>query len=399
MLVPTLVLLTTYQALATAGSAPTPPDCSLNGEKRGGVCVCDKPWSGPDCSTLNFKPVTFPQGYGMAPKLTSWGGNAIEDPQTGKYHIFVSAMTNNCTLQTWGKNSRIEHGIADTITGPYKFVDVAIPTWSHNSAPIALKDGTFAIVHIGTGVGPVDGGANCSNQPPPAPPVQTPCKGLASLPGWNCSAHVCAGDGHTDPGQCGPDLGEPQLDCKLDDDQGCAAAAAKVCAATKGCTAFGLSHIWEGGRAAKLFSSSKVLTNNPDWSVWSKVPQAESSVSAPAAGSTIHTATSLNGPWVPLMKNTLGSCNNPAPWVHKNGTIYCLCGNTVLRSENISGPWAHISSLSHSGGPAGSYEDPFLYTDERGWHLIYHVVSVYLYAEYYLIAVVARNNETIMLPL
>jgi hypothetical protein len=227
---------------------------------------------------MNFKPVTFPQGYGMAPKLTSWGGNAIQDPKTGKYHIYVSAMTNNCSLQTWGKNSRIEHGIADTITGPYKFVDVAIPTWSHNSAPIALKDGTFAIVHIGTGVGPVDGGANCSHG----------------------------------PGATNDLVPAPAL--------------------------------------------------------------AEASEPA-AAGSTIHTATSLNGPWVPLMKNTLGGCNNPAPWVHENGSIYCLCGGTVLRAESISGPWAHISSLSHSGGPAGNYEDPFLYTDERGWHLIYHVVS------------------------
>jgi hypothetical protein len=91
-------------------------------------------------------------------------------------------------------------------------------------------------------------------------------------------------------------------------------------------------------------------------------PAEASAPPAPAAagggGSTIHTATSLNGPWVPLMKNTLGGCNNPAPWVHQNGSIYCLCGNTVLRAESISGPWAHISSLAHSGGPAGNYEDP-----------------------------------------
>jgi hypothetical protein len=137
---------------ATFSVAVAAPECSLNGAKKGGVCACDKPWSGPECSTMNFKPVTFPQGYGMSPKLTSWGGNAIEDPKTGKFHMYVSRMTNNCTLQHWGKNSRIDHGIADKVTGPYKFVDVAIPTWSHNSAPIALKDGTFAIIHIGGGL-------------------------------------------------------------------------------------------------------------------------------------------------------------------------------------------------------------------------------------------------------
>ncbi len=41
-------------------------------------------------------------------------------------------------------------------------------------------------------------------------------------------------------------------------------------------------------------------------------------------GSTIHVATSLDGPWSPLA-NDLGGCNNPAPWVHPNGTIYIGC--------------------------------------------------------------------------
>jgi hypothetical protein len=76
--------------------------------------------------------------------ITTWGGGAIFDAATKKYHAFVSRMTNDCLLQTWGANSRIDHGVADSVTGPYAFVDVAIPTWSHNSAPIALHDGTFS---------------------------------------------------------------------------------------------------------------------------------------------------------------------------------------------------------------------------------------------------------------
>lgn len=211
----------------------------------------------------------------MEPKLTSWGGNALYDG--AEYHIFVSAMTNNCTLQHWGSNSRIEHGVSKTIVGPYVFKDVAIPTWSHNSAPIALHDGTFAIVHIGGGSGPADGGVNCSRvamQPVPE--------------AWRSSALGAAG-----------------------------------------------------------------------------------------TGSSIHVSNSLNGPWRPLQPNTLPSCNNPAPWVHpKNGTIYIFCGGTMLRAESISGPWVIVTHVSPSGrGPAGSYEDPFLYTTERGWHLIYHVYN------------------------
>ena len=398
---------------AGANQQPAVPDCSLNGEKNAaGVCVCDKPWSGPVCSTMNFKPVTFPQGYGMAPNLTSWGGNTIQDPATGKFHIFVSAMTNGCPLSTWGQNSRIEHGVADDVTGPYKMVDVAIPTWSHNSAPIALKDGTFANIHIGTGSGPANGGKNCTPGPPPPP---APCSPGSTLEGWKCEAHVCAGDGGVTPGNCGDDLGEPSLNCTKGDVVGCSEAAAKECLAHPQCTAFGLSNAWSGMQKAKLFASSRQLTTNRDWNVWTKTASAagpqertgvhaagstlwegsnaivdhgmvvgmmsdsssssSSSSSLAAAGSTIHIAKSLDGPWTPLSPNTLGGCNNPAPWVHRNGTIYCLCGNAVLRTNSISGPWEHISSLSHSGGPAGNYEDPFLYNDERGWHLLYHVYS------------------------
>lgn len=50
-----------------------------------------------------------------------WGGNAIKDQVTGKYHAYVSSMTNDCPLSHWGKNSRVDHAVADNITGPYVF--------------------------------------------------------------------------------------------------------------------------------------------------------------------------------------------------------------------------------------------------------------------------------------
>lgn len=249
------------------------------------------------------------------------------------------------------------------------------------------QDGTYAIFHIGTGTGPADGGKNCTPAPPgpPAPPPPAvPCTGVAPLPGWKCSAHVCAGDGQHAEGQCGADLGEPKLDCTAGDVAGCSAAAAKACLATPKCVAFAMSHIWPSGsggyQSAKLFSSAVATTPNKDWSVWTKAahPVYEPGVAvagAPwaggvgdaidhgvvfgqhegfaarvqAGGSTIHVAKSLDGPWEPLVSNHLGGCNNPAPWVHPNGTIYCLCGNTVLRTDDIAGNWTHISSLSHSG--------------------------------------------------
>lgn len=263
-------------ASAAAPPAPPPPcsaaiDCSLNGECQGGTCVCAAPWTGPQCERMRFKPVAFPQGYGMAPNLTSWGGNVLRGAD-GRYHLYVSAMANHCLLNTWGSNSRIEHAVSDDITGPYAFRDVAVDVWSHNSAPIALPDGTYAIVHIGSGAG---------GNPK------------------NCSA--------------APYLGPP---------------------------------------AAPLLSE---------------------------AGSSIHVARSLDGPWQPLQPNTLPGCNNPAPWVHPNGSLFILCGGSILRAENISGPWAHAADINidHSKGyVAGNYEDPFLYTDAQGrFHVLYHVYN------------------------
>ena len=149
---------------------PPRPPCSLNGDLVRGQCVCDPPWSGPDCETMNFKPLAMPTGYGMTPNKTTWGGNILHDvlftlwldPAPGprarcfptsrrprarlgvavffklysiagltgvpaircqpanpprpdarrqgqQYHLFASAMTNGCGLGQWSSNSRIEH--------------------------------------------------------------------------------------------------------------------------------------------------------------------------------------------------------------------------------------------------------------------------------------------------
>ena len=92
--------------------------------------------------------------------------------------------------------------------------------------------------------------------------------------------------------------------------------------------------------------------------------------------STIHQSKTLDGPWTPLLNNTLGGCNNPAPWVHSNGSIFIVCDETLRRAEDISGPWTTVSHFSHSGeGPKGNYEDPFLFITARGYHLLYHVYN------------------------
>jgi hypothetical protein len=114
---------------------------------------------------MRFKPVTFPQGYGMAPNLTAWGGGAIYDEKNKQYHSYVHVMNNGCPLRDTGTNSRIEHGIAANITGPYKFVDIAVSVDSRNSVPTQLLDGTYAIFHVGSGAKGPNAGKNCSDEP------------------------------------------------------------------------------------------------------------------------------------------------------------------------------------------------------------------------------------------
>ncbi len=55
-------------------------------------------WGGEQCNLLQFQPVAFPQGYGMTPNLTSWGGNIVPDPSGTSYHLFAAEMVNGCGL-------------------------------------------------------------------------------------------------------------------------------------------------------------------------------------------------------------------------------------------------------------------------------------------------------------
>jgi hypothetical protein len=106
-------------------------------------------------------------------------------------------------------------------------------------------------------------------------------------------------------------------------------------------------------------------------------------------GSTIHLADSVDGPWIPLQNHTLGDCNNPAPFVvfascEKAHIIYIVCsraGHSELkRAEDIRGPWETVSVITPMNTQAEHkddlkevhYEDPALYIDNRGFHVIYH---------------------------
>lgn len=96
-----------------------------------------------------------------------------------------------------------------------------------------------------------------------------------------------------------------------------------------------------------------------------------------AAGATVHVSPSLDGPWTPFPGTP--SCNNPAPLLHPNGTLFLVCDSRVLYSAPaLGGPWTIAAAAPFSNrsasSPTGTYEDAFLWLDKRGaWHALFHV--------------------------
>lgn len=151
------------------GTCTTDIDCSLNGKCTGGMCSCYPPWTDkPDCSRLSFLPTPVDRGYpnwASGQNETTWGGSIALDPTSGKYHMFVAEMMNDCPLSTWGQNSRCSHAVSDSAIGPYTFSDVSVTNWCHNPAIVlqTKPDGTqlWVLFHIGDGTG--GSTKNCSN--------------------------------------------------------------------------------------------------------------------------------------------------------------------------------------------------------------------------------------------
>jgi hypothetical protein len=188
------------------------------------------------------------------------------------------------------------------------FRDVAIPTFSHNPAPVVLPDGTYAIYHVGKGTGAPDGGMNCTNT------TADVGEGLGSQPRF---PHTIAGLG-------------------------------------MGIRA-GMGTSAEGSHGAGARTMPFPHFGHDERSSYG-----------------VHVARSLDGPWtaVPGVKG----CNNPAPWVHPNDTIYLWCGD-LLRADSVAGPYTKVGNQTVSGqGVVGHLEDPQIWTDKRGnWHCVFHV--------------------------
>jgi hypothetical protein len=133
-----------------AATCTTDAQCSLNGVCTSGTCACDTAWrSSPnssfDCSILNLlNPVrgagfhTIENGRNMS----SWGGSALRDENTGTYHMFASQMVNHCGIGCWTQNSHVVRATSTTADGAYERVaeggGEVFPVFSHE--PNAVRD-------------------------------------------------------------------------------------------------------------------------------------------------------------------------------------------------------------------------------------------------------------------
>lgn len=138
-----------------AGERSCPSDCSLAGAcGSDGTCVCDPPFTGLDCATLNLGPARSGRAL-FRQNASSWGGSpiALRHATSGvRYFMYVATMANGCGLNSWTCNSQCAVAVADTPEGPYELAPgpAAVPAFCHNPSAHVTPDGKIVIFHIGS---------------------------------------------------------------------------------------------------------------------------------------------------------------------------------------------------------------------------------------------------------
>ena len=98
----------------------------------------------------------------MNESLTSWGGNALPD-DNGTYHLFTSAMSSGrnhnsrgsdltpgpCGIGSWESDSLVIHAVASSPIGPFRLVDVALPSQHTNPQVVRAPDGEWLLYTLG----------------------------------------------------------------------------------------------------------------------------------------------------------------------------------------------------------------------------------------------------------
>jgi len=349
-------------------STTCPDSCSLLGEcmecGSNAQCYCDQGFSGANCGILDLMPASSDSGYRNA-TLSSWGGQVIK--AGSGYHMFASAMAENCSLTNFATNSMSIRATAAAPEGPFAFQEVVLPPFHHSTTVVpaggAMTGNSSDALMMFT-IGKGTDGRNLHH-----------CNGTEpqSLPA-NCTASVEA------------------LGCF----QGGGTACIKCNEATRHRIA--PDACWPSNCPShKCFSQFRTK-----WCEAKQVSQLEDNAAQGEIGPhdymSISTAASVKGPWKERVIFTTDptqpdawNCNksNPSPLVLPNGTIllmyrgvqcskdktcrtatYNSCERTgIAVAKDAFSPFidrqGDISSL------AGN-EDAFFWKSKRGYHAVFH---------------------------
>eukprot|EP00937_MAST-01D_sp_MAST-1D-sp2_P003908 g3908.t1 len=127
-----LCLLLAFKSVASCGSEE---DCTLSGECVGGVCVCDKPWTGEQCQTLKLKPAALARPFQPAkptPDHFTWGAAPFYAPSRGDgavcmYFTWLTGWADGNHTRPVPAGDKVSGSLglacADQVTGPYRVME------------------------------------------------------------------------------------------------------------------------------------------------------------------------------------------------------------------------------------------------------------------------------------
>lgn len=353
---------------AVASSCQSDINCSLNGVCKAGRCICDAPWGGSTCGTLEFteKEATGAYGMGVPFAVTSWGGNAVRRGDT--WHLYVTEMAgDHCGLHVWGSQSTVAHATSPHASGPYKKSSTVLPHEAHNPETIEV-DGALYIFHIGTADSqkPVVA-CNVTLESERGSALAEPGGCPAAPAGFSVFPGHCVGADHrrSDCTSSGDGWQIEGGDCRSGNIHDCAAQVSKQCQRNPACHSFALH---TSGNDCQNPSGTKILyklmrlganstVKNSGWVSYVRPgaapkgpahphPPGPPSPPSPAAGgSKIHRSTDPFGPFLPVIATDYPECNNPSPFLHKNGTLFLACTWSLHSAPRPEGPWKHVADL------------------------------------------------------
>jgi hypothetical protein len=177
-------------APAAAASCKDAADCGYLGEcGSAGACVCEHPWTGPECNRLALADAA----PGLHETDTStWGGSVLHGDD-GRLYMYSAEMVAHCGIQSWTRNSRVIVASADNAGAPFRFERELFGVFSHEPAAARAPTGEYVVYFTTTTLGCGTYGAcvpakicsgmgNGSTCNPGGPVCWTNCTGTAGTP-------------------------------------------------------------------------------------------------------------------------------------------------------------------------------------------------------------------------